>query len=138
MSGLGEAKPSLYCRFLRLTTKLHPFTHVACRKASSQLMAQPLSDRQVLSAIYDGLYIHQDQIDRRQMFIGNLLERADVILSFNLAEILWNSLVCNALSKSLQDFAMRWFEQIFSSSWTRDAVGDCAEQFFDNLVCRYE
>ena len=109
-----------------------------CRKASAQLQTQPLSDRQVLSAIYDGLYSHHDQIDRRQTFISNLLERADVTLSFTLASVLWNSLVCQALSKAHQDFAMRWFEVIFSSSWTREAVGECAEQFFLELVCRFD
>jgi hypothetical protein len=106
------------------------------RKATAQFQAQPLSDRQVLSAIFDGLYAHHDQIDRRQTFIANLVERADVKLSFALAGVLWNALVCQALSKVLQDFALRWFEQIFSSSWTRDAVMDCAEQFFQELVCR--
>jgi hypothetical protein len=106
------------------------------RKACTQLQAQPVAERQVLSAIFDGLYTHQDQIDRRLMFIGNLLERADVTLTFELAGVLWNSLVCSALSKGLQDFAMRWFEQMFSSSWTREAVGECAEKFFLELVCR--
>ena len=106
------------------------------RKAAAQFKAQPLSDRQVLSAIFDGLYVHHDQIDRRQAFIAYLVERADVKLSFALAGVLWNSLVCQALSKALQDFALRWFEQIFSSTWTRDAVMDCAEPFFQELVCR--